>query len=170
MEYVSIGKIYSSHGLEGELNIQVHERYAKYLNPGSFIFVGLQKGSHIPYRIMELQPLAKDKYCIEIQNIEDMEAAKQLINKPLYLHTEQMGKHMGEDKMPQSIVGFVIVDQNLGRIGEVNALIETPGQLLAQLQYEGREILIPMSEDWIIDVLEGKKQVLMELPDGLLEL
>ena len=49
-------------------------------------------------------------------------------------------------------------------------LIEKPHQLLCRLDRKGKEVLIPLNEETLQKVNHKKKEVLVELPDGLLEI
>jgi 16S rRNA processing protein RimM len=53
-------------------------------------------------------------------------------------------------------------------LGEIIDIIEMPQQLLAQLHYQNQEVLVPLAEDWILSINPRKKQIVMEIPDGLL--
>ena len=48
-------------------------------------------------------------------------------------------------------------------------IFETPQQLLAQVTYQEKEILIPLNEDFIIKIDNKKKSISLQLPDGLID-
>ena len=58
-------------------------------------------------------------------------------------------------------------DQPLGTILEV---IEQPHQLLCRLEIQSKEVLVPLHEGSLQKVDHRKKQVLVSLPDGLLDI
>ena len=47
---------------------------------------------------------------------------------------------------------------------------ETPAQLLITVDYSGREVLIPLVDDFIVELNKRKKTLLLNLPEGLLDL
>jgi 16S rRNA processing protein RimM len=56
-------------------------------------------------------------------------------------------------------------------LGEVTNIIENPGQILLILKSpEGKEILIPFHEDFIVSINKKKKLIEMDLPEGLTEI
>lgn len=57
--------------------------------------------------------------------------------------------------------------QDLGIIQEV---IEQPHQLMVTILYKGQEAYIPLHEESLLGVDHAKKLVLVNLPDGLLDL
>ena len=54
-------------------------------------------------------------------------------------------------------------------LGEILEIIEQPHQLLGRINWKGKEALIPLNEQFLQKVDKRKKQVLVELPEGLLE-
>ena len=69
---------------------------------------------------------------------------------------------------PISLVGFRLFDgpRDLGEILEV---IEQPHQVLCRIDLEGKEALIPLQEDTLRGIDQRKREVRVELPDGLLD-
>ena len=59
---------------------------------------------------------------------------------------------------------------NKEALGEILELIEQPHQLLCRLEIKGKEVLIPLHEETLQKVNHQKKEVLVVLPEGLLEI
>lgn len=55
-------------------------------------------------------------------------------------------------------------------IGEIVEVIEQPLQVLCKIIYHGNEALIPIHEESLEKIDKKKKQVYVNLPDGLLEI
>jgi 16S rRNA processing protein RimM len=55
-------------------------------------------------------------------------------------------------------------------IGEILEVIEQPHQLLCRLEIKGKEVLIPLHEASLKKIDHKKNQVLVELPEGLLDI
>ena len=53
---------------------------------------------------------------------------------------------------------------------EILEVIEQPHQLLCRLDIKGKEVLVPLSENTLQKIDHRKKQVLVTLPDGLLDI
>ena len=67
------------------------------------------------------------------------------------------------------LLGYSIINNNES-LGEILELIEQPHQLLCRLEIKGKEVLIPLHEESLKKVNHRKKEVLVELPDGLLDI
>jgi 16S rRNA processing protein RimM len=66
-------------------------------------------------------------------------------------------------------LGYTVVEAGK-ELGKILEIIEQPHQLLCRLEIEGKEVLIPLHEDTILKVDKKKQQVIVELPEGLLEI
>jgi 16S rRNA processing protein RimM len=55
-------------------------------------------------------------------------------------------------------------------LGKVIEVIEQPHQVLCRIDFNGKEALIPLHEGTIVKVDKKKLQVIVELPEGLLEI
>ena len=66
------------------------------------------------------------------------------------------------------MLGYAIIHNN-ETLGDILELIEQPHQLLCRLEIDGKEVLIPLHEETLKKVDHKKKEVVVELPDGLLD-
>src|SRR5690606_31146182 len=83
------------------------------------------------------------------------------------------------DKMPErdpddfrytDLVGYLVVDEQEGELGEITAVQEFPQQFLATVDFDGQELLFPLSEDLILGIDEEEQVIEVELPEGLIDL
>lgn len=166
MEYIKIGHITGTHGLDGKLNVSYEGAFESYLSPKKFIFVEIRKASYIPYEIIHIQ-YHGDQAIVQLDEFDSIELAKTISGKKLYLHYTQVHEEdLQHDK--DYFIGFAILDTHLGKIGEIESMLELPGQLLAIVQYQNQEVMIPINEDFILEIKAKKKEIWMQLPDGLL--
>ena len=96
------------------------------------------------------------------------EAAIRLTQKQVWL-PETDFKKFAAKTAPASLLGYTIIN-NKEPLGEILELIEQPHQLLCRLEIKGKEVLIPLHEESLQKVNHKKKEVLVALPDGLLEI
>jgi 16S rRNA processing protein RimM len=67
------------------------------------------------------------------------------------------------------LAGFLMVDALLGEIGIIDEVLEMPQQEMAFLKYKERDVLVPLNEQFIQSIDEVNRQVMVDLPDGLLD-
>ena len=63
----------------------------------------------------------------------------------------------------------LMVDALLGEIGIIDEVLEMPQQEMAFLKYKERDVLVPLNEQFIQSIDEANRQVMVDLPDGLLD-
>ena len=68
------------------------------------------------------------------------------------------------------LVGYEINDKTTGKIGIIEEIVEMPFQFLAKVMKDKKEILIPLNNNFILNIDEKKKLVEVQLPDGFLEI
>ena len=167
-EYFNIGKLVAVHGLTGELLLK-HELGKKTSLKGlQAIFIEEKKESFLPYFIESTKIKNEEEIYIKLEGINTREAAMRLAQKQVWL-PEVDFKKFAAKSAPASLLGYNIISNN-EPLGEILELIEQPHQLLCRLEIKGKEVLIPLHEASLKKVNHSKKEVLVELPDGLLDI
>ncbi|MBR9860811.1 16S rRNA processing protein RimM [bacterium] len=155
-----IGYIRRPHGFKGELNIEFTEEVA--LNQGDFLFVKLE-AHFIPFKIENLR--GKDKLkVLQLQFVDTYEYASRLASCEIYSETSFI-----EDDPLKELVGFWVATPDLGKVGQVLRMEELPGQLMLIVEYKKDEVMIPFVEDFIQGIDQENKEILMHLPEGILD-
>lgn len=167
-EYFKIGKLVAVHGLTGELLLK-HELGKKTSLKGlQAIFIEEKKNSFIPWFLESAKSKNDSEVYLKIEGINTREAAIKLTQKEIWV-PEVDFKKFAAKSAPASLLGYTIIDNNKP-LGEILELIEQPHQLLCRLEIKGKEVLIPLHAETLKKVNHTKKEVLVELPDGLLEI
>ena len=166
--YLSIGKIVAVHGLKGELLLK-HELGKKTSLKGlQAVFIEDKKDSFIPWFIESTTIKSDEEIYLKLEGIDTREAASKLTRKKIWL-PETDYKKFASKNSPAGLLGYTIIDQGQS-LGPILEVIEQPHQLLCRLDIQGKEVLIPLHEDSLEKVDHRKKLVLVELPEGLLDI
>jgi len=158
----------ATHGLKGSLVLSHIAGESNWLREGDAIFVSLHKDSFIPFFVAEAKGANAGEYILNLEDINEVEPAKMLIGKDVFIKDEIVNKL--PDDSPLLWIGFNIVDKEKGGIGKIEDVVQTGHQWLGKLTYEGREVLIPLIDQLIIEVNRRNKFIRMDLPEGLLSL
>lgn len=168
IEYFKIGKLVAVHGLTGELLLK-HELGKKTSLKGlQAIFIEEKRNSFLPWFIQSTKIKNEEEIYIKLEGINSREAAIRLTQKEIWM-PEVDFKKFAAKSAPASLLGYTIIN-NTEPLGEILELIEQPHQLLCRLEIKGKEVLIPLHEESLKKVNHRKKEVLVELPNGLLEI
>lgn len=167
-EYFKIGKLVSSFGLKGELILKHNLGKKTSLKDLQAIFLEERKEAFIPWFIEHTKIKSDEEIYIKLEGVDTKEKAIPLVQKEVWVPEVDFQKYSAKTS-PINLLGFEIVEdeQVLGQILEV---IEQPHQILCRIDYRGKEALIPLHEETIRKIDRKKKQVIVELPEGLLEI
>jgi 16S rRNA processing protein RimM len=167
-EYFNIGKFVATFGLKGELVLKHTLGKKTSLKGLTAVFVEEKKESFLPWFIESTKIKNEEEIYIKIEGINTREQAVRLTQKQVWLPEADFKKYSSKSS-PISFLGFEIVEEGkvLGKILEV---IEQPHQVLCRIDLNGKEALIPLHEETIVRIDKKKGQVIVQLPEGLLEI
>lgn len=165
---VRIGKIVATHGLNGDLVMTHIVGASTWLEKGAVLFLELNKGSFIPYFVTGCKAVSDEEYIVTFEDVAELALAKKLIGKQVYVQEEIIKKEA--EHTPLLWIGFNIIDKEKGGLGVLEDVMETGHQWLGKLTYNGKEVLIPLIEQMIVDINIRNKYIRVNLPEGLLEL
>ena len=163
--FIQIGQIKKPFGLKGELKVDLEANYDSSFKKASVIFLK-ERGNHTPYFVEYVNK--ESGYLLKLEDVDNPEQAKKLSKQIVYLRASDV-----EIKTPvldANLKGFEIHDETEGFIGEILAIEEYPQQLIALVTYKEKEILLPLTEALILGIDPEERVILMDLPDGILEL
>jgi 16S rRNA processing protein RimM len=168
MDYRSIGKIVSSFGLKGEV-ILLHQLGKKTSLKGlEVLFIEQRKDEMLTYFIKSARIKSEDEIYLQLEGIDVKEKSKLVLQKQVWLAEEDFEKYVRKSS-PISLLGYHIITAN-ENLGEILEVIEQPHQVLCRINLNEKEALIPLHEETIRKVDKKKKQVHVDLPEGLLDI
>ena len=168
MEYFKTGKLVAASGLKGEL-IFKHELGKKTsLKDLKAVFIEDKKDSFIPWFIESTRIKNESEIYLKLEGIDTREAAAKLSPKEVWM-TEADFKKYAAKNAPASLLGYTIIN-NKDRLSQVLEVIEQPHQILCRIELNSKEVLIPINESFLKKIDHKKREVTVELPDGLLEI
>jgi len=174
MNFVEVGFVRKTHGVDGAVKVVVEDEYWEDVVQAE-VFLLEQKGQPIPY-FVESKRSAGDLLIVQFEDVDSPEAAQQLVKAKLFLREsdilpeEERQLEVEEVYTFNYLKGFLLSDKEQGEIGKILEVIELPQQEFALIEYAGQERMIPLHEQLILEINEGEKTVLLDLPEGLLDL
>ncbi|MGZ8509023.1 MAG: ribosome maturation factor RimM [Chitinophagaceae bacterium] len=132
------------------------------------VFIEEKKNSFLPWFIQSTKIKSDNEIYLSIEGITNREAAIKLVQKEVWL-TEKDFKKFAAKSAPASLLGYTIID-NQNSLGPILEVIEQPHQLLCRLEIQTKEVLIPLNENFLQKIDHRKKQVIVVLPEGLLDI
>ncbi|MCI5082966.1 MAG: ribosome maturation factor RimM [Saprospiraceae bacterium] len=171
MELIQIGYTKKAHGVKGEVKVHIDTPFLDDAKKAEVFFIET-KGQALPYFLEKLQ--FGNQIIAKFEDVASKEDAAQITGQNLYLREEDISEQESQefdlDKDFAFFKGFLIKDMEHGDIGLISEVVEYPQQIMAFVELEDREIIIPLNEFFIQDIDLDNNIILMELPDGILDL
>jgi len=163
-----IGTFIKTKGLKGELQLYVDFDNLELID-FNVIFVDMA-GKLVPYFVESVKYHPNNIAYLFLEDQDTIEKSSRLVKKDVYLPNKLKPKKKKGDFTLMDLEGFTAVDINEGELGEIISIQELPQQYIATVHYKDCEVLFPLNEEIIksIDVVKGI--VLVDLPDGLLDI
>jgi 16S rRNA processing protein RimM len=168
MEYFKIGKLVTVSGLKGELLLKHTLGKKTSLKGLQAVFIEDKKDSFMPWFVESGKIKNEEETYIKLEGIDSREAAAKLTQKEIWL-PEPDFKKLAAKTAPVSLLGYTIVN-DAEAIGNVLEVIEQPHQVLCRIEIKEKEVLIPINESTLQKIDHKKKQVIVSLPEGLLDI
>lgn len=167
-EYFKIGKLVAAFGLKGELILKHSLGKKTSLKGLQALFIEDRKESFIPYFIEAARSKSNEELYLKLAGIDTREQAITITQKQVWLPEPDFKKFTAKSS-PLNLLGYIVVEENKS-LGEIIEVIEQPHQILCRIDIEGKEVLIPLHAGTIKKIDPSKKEVIVELPEGLLEI
>lgn len=167
-ELIHIGKIVATFGVKGDLILKHVLGKKTVFKANDVLFVDMKRGEQLPYFIQSSSSKKKDETIVKLEGVETKEAAAAFIQKKIWLTKVEFDKLVSKNA-PVNLIGFSVVDKAI-ILGEVEAVIEQPQQILLQITINKKEVLIPVHEATLKKIDRKKNQIFVQLPEGLLEI
>ncbi|MDX9704370.1 MAG: ribosome maturation factor RimM [Weeksellaceae bacterium] len=163
-----LGKITKKHGFKGNLIVHLETDNPELYENMESVFIETN-GILVPFFFETIGPHSKNKLLVKFEDISAEESEK-LINRSLYLPLETLPELNGTDFYYHDIIGYKVIDAQKGEIGSIKNVNDSGIQALFEIDYNGKEILIPVVDEWILEVNKTEKFIKVETPEGLIDL
>lgn len=172
--YIHIGNTKKVHGKEGELKADIFDEYLEDALSAEFIFLEID-GGKVPFFVENIRMTGTPLVLFE--DLFDNEDALPYTAKKMFLpeasiipEEERRIEVVSETLKYRPYIAYQIEDSATGLVGTIEDIVEFPQQEMALVIKDGREIFIPMSEGLIQKINKEKRLIIMNLPEGLLDL
>jgi 16S rRNA processing protein RimM len=164
-----LGKIVSKYSFKGELLIKLDTDQPDLYENLDAIFIEV-RNTLIPFFIESSQLHKSDLLRVRFEDVTNEADAEALIKSEVYLPLEFLPKLEGNKFYFHEVIGFTMVDINYGNVGTIVSINDSTAQALFEVENDGKEILIPMNDEFIDKVDRKTKTIFVKTPEGLIEL
>lgn len=167
-----VGEVSKTHGLQGEVVVTTDsdllERYAD--EP---VFLQLD-GAPVPFFIADegLSVRNHTSYIVKFDYVDTLEQAERLTGCEVMLENALLGEEEADelDFDVFGLVDFVVTDELSGATGIVTDVADYSGNVVLTISIFGKEVLLPLSEVYILGIDFEKQQLQVRISAELAEL
>jgi 16S rRNA processing protein RimM len=167
-EVYKIGLFNKPHGIHGELSFTFTDDVFDRVECDYFIC--LLDGIFVPFFIEEYRFRSDSTALVKLEGIDTAEKGRMFTNVEVYFPVKYAEESSVDELVWDYFVGFQVIDKRHGDIGTVVEVDESTINTLFVLDKDGEELLIPAQEEFILNMDHKKKQMTVDLPEGLLSL
>lgn len=162
-----LGKITRRHGLAGNVILKLDTDQPELYTKLDSVFVEIN-GLLVPFFIAKTAWSKSDSLNIAFKNSTEA-LVDQSLGKNVYLPLSTLPKLTGKQFYYHEIIGYSILDENGNDCGVIRSVNDQTAQTYFVTNLNGKEVVIPMIKDWIIEVNREERFIKMQLPEGLID-
>lgn len=158
-QVIVIGKITRTHGKRGEIQCHISNEYWENAD-ATFLILNIDN-ILVPFRVLDWRGKGSDSLIFQLDRILDEQSAQPLIGCQAYMLASDLNEE--DELLPtwQSLTGYRVLDTDQGELGIIIHVDETTINTLITLD---NDQLIPLHEDFIINIEPDKQLLTICLP------
>ena len=180
MKGFAVAKIGKSFGTHGEVTINLYDTFPSDFTQEEPLFVYIDNLA-VPLFFDHFERRGKSGGVVRVADFDTPYRATELIGKELYMGLEEEllgiepeveeGEFDEDDELYlEDFVGFTASFEGTAIKGEIVDFEDDDWNPLFIIEIDGKEAMIPATDDFIVEYSPTKKAIHFDLPEGLLDL
>ena len=168
-EFKKVGIMGKPHGVSGETTVRLLPDMASERLHPTFIYL-LINGGLVPYRVENFRDKSVDVLLVKLPLLKAQDKMRGLQGCEVFLAPGEIDSPDSPAGGEDALAGYVVTDVNRGRVGTMIGIQEISGNPLLVIAGEAGEILIPATEEFVLEIDDEAKQITVDTPEGLLDI
>lgn len=158
-----IGKVKDAQGIKGDLFIYLFVPVEDWVEDLEMVRLGDQ--------VFTIKNFREHKrgLVITVDSIQDRNAAEAMKGKEFAVDSSLFISEEGDAIYLSEILEFEVIDAHIGSLGRIHSFVDNGAYDLLVVEYKGIDIQLPFVDEFITEIDHDKKQIQMQLPEGLLD-
>ncbi len=168
---VEIGYLQKLHGIKGEVQLNLKDEiYSEPIEQKGWIFIKIN-GEFIPFFVLEFYEKGANTLVLSLQDVYSLQQAENIIKHPVFIELadHEKNRFLPQEELFETYIGYKGVSVAGTLVGMLTDVEHSPSNPLLVFEKEGRQVSIPVYSDFIKVVDTENKQIILDLPDGYLE-
>lgn len=164
-----LGKVVSKYSFKGELLVKLDTDEPEIYENMESVFVSIGNNL-VPFFIDRCRLHKSALLRIDFEEVKDEPTADKMIGAELYLPLQLLPPLSGNKFYFHEVIGFGLMDEIHGHIGVIKAVNDSASQELFEAEKDGKELLVPITDEIITKVDRRSKTIHVKTPVGLVDL
>ena len=167
-----VAQVLKSNGTDGELVMGFREIAPEDINLQEPVFIVFD-GLPVPFYIESFQKRGNTKALVRLTDIRSQEDVDEIAGKAVYLEDGQIPEMTLEDDGYAALIGWMVLtpakeEDAVYEVGEITEFFDIPNNPCIEVETENGAVMIPLHEDFILGLDPENREIMMEIPEGLL--
>lgn len=171
-ELIAIGHYNKPHGVVGEISATV-DVDVDVLRALSCLVSDID-GIYVPFFVNGLRPKTADTVLLTIDGITSEQEAARLVNHDIFAlkrdYRQESDDAMADGYPLDYFIGFDLADNDGTMVGTICDVDEQTENAIFVVERDGDEVMVPATDELIVEFDLDRKVITMDLPTGILEL
>lgn len=164
-----VGTVVSKYSFKGEVLLKLDTDEPEQYQSIESLFLA-QNNTLIPYFVVKSSMHKPGLLRLKLEDISSEEDANLLLKAKAYLPLSELPPLSGNKFYYHEVIGYAVEDKNLGKLGNVTRVNEHTAQATLEVDIDGKNALIPIVDDIILQVDRNAKTLHVSTPQGLIDL
>lgn len=163
---VRLGAVSGTHGLRGDLKVRPLSPDTPALLGARTVYLRREGGSAVAYRPVRAS-MHKGNVLLRLEGLARIEEVEPLLGSDVLVRRADLdvppeGRHYWMDMQ-----GMTVSDRTRGELGTLDDIFSTAAHDIFVVNGRFGEVLIPVVDEFLVDVDEDDRRLLVDLPEGL---
>ena len=163
-----LGTIVSKFSFKGEILLKVDSDEIEFKKLKTLFLE--TDGALVPFEIKNVMLHKSSLLRLKLENIDNEEKAIKILRSEVYLPKKDLPKLSGNKFYFHEIINFSVIDNNFGDIGTVVRVNDQTSQPILIVLKNDKELMIPLVDEFLVEVKRKEKKLVFNLPEGITEL
>jgi 16S rRNA processing protein RimM len=165
---ILLGRITKTSGYEGAVTVKLERIFSEGIPRMESVFLEIE-GRPVPFFISESDYSGAGILRLRFEGYNSSDKVSEFVGCTVLLTTPATFEEKRDEI--KSLTGYSVLTPDNLKIGSVEEVIPNTGQwLLSIISPLNKKILIPLHEHFIVKIDNKKKLLIMDLPEGLIEI
>lgn len=163
-----IAQVLKSNGTDGELVLGFRDVDPDDISTTEPLFIYFD-GLPVPFFIEKMTRRGQNKALVHLTDIDSFQDSEEIVGQKVYSDSHDF-EDDGEDDQSM-LVGWTLLTpsgKDFMEVGTVSEFIDIPNNPCIEIDTKNGAAMIPLHEDFIISIDPESREIIMEIPEGLI--